>query len=181
MRRTTTLALLGLSAMSCGKSEAKLRHEVTNCSAISLDAPGISKCLVAQFKWDSARARVAGVARQHELDSIAAFQKDSIWRAGEKTHRKELADCAAAGGDLARCLATTKGWEEQRALATADSLWQSHGSTHRTEVQRCQRQRKSSVGSCLMLYYKWDPRHALALDDSLTRAKIRAQNSLKSP
>ena len=28
-----------------------------------------------------------------------------------------------------------------------------------------------------MLYYKWDPRHALALDDSITRAKIRAQNS----
>ena len=178
MRRiTTTLALLGFAGVSCGKSEAKLREEITNCGAISLDAPGISKCLVAQFKWDSVKARVAGIARQRELDSIAAFQKDSIWKAGEAAHRKELAVCARAGGDLARCLTTTKGWEERRAIATADSIWRTQASAHRTQVQRCQRQRKSSTGSCLMLYYKWDPKRALALEDSMTRAKIRSQRS----
>jgi hypothetical protein len=178
MRRiTTTLALLSLAAVSCGKSSARLRQEVKNCSAISIDAPGISNCLVAQFKWAPAKATVAGVARQRELDSIATFQKDSVWRAGEKVHRKELAGCATAGGDLARCLENTHGWEEERAVATADSLWRQEGSQHRTQIKACQRQRKSSVGSCLMLYYKWDPKRALALDDSVARAKMKALNN----
>jgi hypothetical protein len=151
-----------------------LRQETKNCSAISLDAPGIAKCLMAQFKWDSVKAMAAGVARQRELDSIAAFQKDSIWKAGEKAHRKELADCASGGGDLARCLENTHGWDEQRAVALADSLWRLDGAKHRTQIQNCQRQRKSSVGSCLMLYYKWDSQRALALDDSVARAKAKA-------
>ena len=70
MRRiTTTIALLGLAAVSCSKSAAKLDRELKDCSAISLDAPGIARCLVAQFKWDSAKATAVGVARQHELDS----------------------------------------------------------------------------------------------------------------
>ena len=175
MRRVTTIvALLGLAAAGCSKSEAKLRQETKDCSAISLDAPGISACLVARFKWDPAKATAAGTARQHELDSIAAFQKDSIWRMDEKAHRKELADCAAGGGDLARCLENTHGWDEQRAVTIADSLWRRDTPKHRSEVQNCQRQRKSSLGSCLMLYYKWDSKRALALDDSIARAKAKA-------
>jgi hypothetical protein len=177
MRRvTTTLALLGLAALSCGRSAAKLRQEVKSCSAISLDARGISRCLVAQFKWDQAKATQAGVARQRELDSIAAFQRDSLWQADAKAHRKELAACAGAGGDLARCLEGTPGWDEQRAAATADSVWRREGAKHRSQIQNCQRQRKSSVGSCLILYYKWDPKRALALDDSIARSKMKAAN-----
>lgn len=177
MRRlTTTVALLGLAAVSCGKSAAKLRREVKNCSAITIDAPGIASCLEAQFKWAPAKAATAGVARQRELDSIAKFQRDSVWQIDAKAHRKELAGCAAGGGDLARCLENAYGWDEQRAVATADSLWRVEGSKHRSQIQNCQRQRKSSVGSCLILYYKWDPKRAFALDDSVARAKIKALN-----
>lgn len=176
-RITTVLALFSLAVASCGKSEARLRREVKDCSAISIDAPGISACLVAQFRWKPEKASVAGVARQHELDSIAKFQRDSTWRANGKAHHTELAGCAAGGGDVAACLENTYGWDEQRAVATADSLWGTQAADHRTEVRRCQGQRKSSVGSCLILYYKWDSRRALALDDSLQRAKMRALNS----
>jgi hypothetical protein len=176
MRRiTTTFALFSLAAVSCGKSEAKLRKEVTDCSAITLDAAGISGCLVARFKWDPAKAAPAGAARQRELDSTAAFRRDSVWKADAKAHRKELAGCAAAGGgDLARCLENAHGWDEQRAVSTADSLWRQDAPRHRTQIQACQRQRKSSVGSCLILYYKWTPKRAFALADSVERAKMKA-------
>jgi hypothetical protein len=176
-RITATLALLSLAALSCSKSEAKLRREVKDCSAITLDAPGISRCLVAQFRWAPAKATEAGVARQRELDSIAAFRRDSAWRVDAKAHRQELAGCATGGGDLARCLENAHGWDAQRAAATAESLWQRDAPKRRTQIQTCQRQRTSSVGSCLMLYYKWDPRRALAFDDSVARAKIKASNS----
>src|ERR1700674_1685454 len=99
---TATLALLSLGAVSCGKSTAKLRQEVKDCSAITIDAPGISRCLVAQFRWAPAKAAEAGVARQRELDSTATFQRDSSWRANGKAQREELARCATRGGDLAR-------------------------------------------------------------------------------
>lgn len=175
MRRfPTAVALLGLAAVSCGKSAARLRQEVKDCSAISLDAAGISACLVAQFRWKEPKAAAAGVARQHELDSIAKFQADSLWQADAKAHRKELTACGAAGGEVARCLENNYGWDGQRAVATVDSLWRQDAATHRTQIQRCQRQKKSSVGSCLILYYKWDSKRAFALDDSLTRAKMKA-------
>ena len=178
MRRiTTTLALLSLATVSCSKSEAKRRQDVKDCSAITLDAPGISRCLVAQFKWAPAKATEAAVARQRELDSIAAFQRDSIWQAGAKAHREQLAACATGGGDLARCLENTAGWDEQRAVATSDSLWRADAPKHRSQIQACQRQRKSSVGSCLILYYKWDPKRAFALADSVERAKMKAFRS----
>jgi hypothetical protein len=176
-RIAAALALFSFAAVSCGKSEGRLRREVKDCSAITFDAPGISACLVAQFRWAPAKAAVAGVARQRELDSIAKFQRDSTWRVQGKAHRTELATCAAGGGDVAACLENTHGWDEQRAVASADSLWGYEVPKHRTQIQKCQRQRKSSVGSCLMLYYKWDSRRALALDDSLARAKMRALNS----
>jgi hypothetical protein len=178
MRRfPTTVALLSLAALSCGKSATRLRREVKDCSAISLDAAGISACLVAQFKWAEPKAAAAGVARQHELDSIAKFQADSLWQMDAKAHRQQLAGCAAAGGEVARCLENNYGWDGQRAVATVDSLWRQDAATHRSQVQRCQRQKKSSVGSCLILYYKWDSKRAFALDDSIARAKVKAMNS----
>jgi hypothetical protein len=175
MRRITPAHLLfTLAVLSCSKSEAKLHQEVKDCSAITLDAPGISRCLVAQFKWAPAKAAQAGLVRQRELDSVAAFTRDSAWRVDAKAHRQELAGCATGGGDMARCLENAHGWDEQRAVASADSMWRQEAPKHRTQIQACQRQRKSSVGSCLILYYKWDPKRAFALADSMERAKMKA-------
>jgi hypothetical protein len=175
MRRfPTTVALLGLAVLSCGKSATRLRQEVKDCSAISLDANGISACLIAQFRWKEPKAQAAGIARQRELDSIAVFQRDSLWHLGAQAHRQQLTSCGNAGGDVVRCLANNYGWDEAHAVAGADSLWRRDGSKHRMEVQRCQKQKKSSVGSCLILYYKWDTKRAFALDDSIARAKVKA-------
>lgn len=175
MRRITLgLALACVALSSCGKSEAKKREEVVSCGASSLDAAGISACLVAEYRWDSTEAKVAGVGRERELDSIAAWRRDSTWQAGAKHHRDELNRCAAGRGDVARCLETTYAWDESRARAGFDSVWRHDAPKHRDEIKACQRQRKSNVGSCLMLYYKWDPKHSLALADSLERAKMKA-------
>jgi hypothetical protein len=178
MRRITLgLALACVALASCGKSEAKKREEIDSCGTNSLDAAGISLCLVAEFRWDSGEAKVAGLARERQLDSLAAWRRDSAWHAGAKQHRDELARCAASGGDVARCLENTYNWDEPHAVATFDSVWRHEAPKHRDQIKGCQRQRKSNLGSCLMLYYKWDPKHALALADSLERAKIKALRS----
>jgi hypothetical protein len=40
-------------------------------------------------------------------------------------------------------------------------------------VQRCVRRRDMNTASCLQLYYKWSSERALALADSIERAKLR--------
>ena len=70
----------------------------------------------------SVKATQTGVARQRELDSIAAFQRDSVWKADAKAHRAQLAGCATSGGDMAGCLENAHGWDEQRAVSTADGI-----------------------------------------------------------
>jgi len=170
--------MMGLSVLltlvaGCAKPEAKKREEIRNCSAISLDAPGISACLVAQYHWSQPDAQTAGRAQEHALDSVAAFERDSAWHADAAKHREELASCARAGGEVGRCLEDNYGWTPERASAAFDSVWHTAATKHRDEIRRCEAQRKGSVGSCLMLYYKWDPKHALALNDSLERAKLR--------
>jgi len=171
------VALASLAIAACGKSEAKKHEEILSCSTSSLDARGISACLVAMYRWKEAEAAVAGRVRQREVDSIARLQRDSLWRLDAARHRQELAKCAPQGGDVARCLGDNFAWDPERATTTFDSVWHAEAPQHRGQIQRCALQRKSSVGSCLMLYYKWDPKHALALDDSLVRAKMRAQNN----
>ena len=176
MRRVKALcALLALTA-GCAKPEATKREEIRNCSAISLDAPGISACLVAQYHWREADAQGAGRAQEHALDSVGAFERDSAWHADAAKHREELASCARGGGDIDRCLEDNHGWTPERASAAADSLWRGAAPKHREEIKRCMAQGKGNVGSCLVLYYKWDSKHALALNDSLERAKIRAKH-----
>ena len=168
------VTLLALAA--CSSAEKK-RTQVQNCSAISLDAPGIARCLVAQYGWKDAAAQEAGVVRQHELDSIARWQRDSTWSADGPRHHQELVKCADARGDVARCLTETYGWDDQHAVAAFDSVWQHDGAQHAKEVRDCQRQGKGRIGSCLMLYHKWEPKRALAVDDSIERARIKALNS----
>jgi len=175
MRRIVASLITVALAAGCAKPEAKKRDEMRNCSAISLDAPAITACLETQYHWNDVEAKTAGETQQHEMDSVAAFQRDSAWHADAVRHRAELRKCAAAAGDVGACLEDSYAWEPGRASAAFDSLWRTDASIHRLQIRRCAAQRKSSVGSCLMLYYKWDPKHALALTDSLERAKIAAQ------
>jgi hypothetical protein len=71
-----------------------------------------------------------------------------------------------------RCL-MGYGWGEPRAKATEDSVWAANASKHGQEVQRCVGRRDTQAGACLQLYYKWKPERALAVDDSIRRAKRR--------
>ncbi len=94
-------------------------------------------------------------------------------RAEAARHKKEIAECAKdPSGDVTRCL-MGYGWAEARALATEDSLWGHDAANHRQQVATCTRQRKMQAGSCLQLYYKWNPARALAVDDSIRRAQMR--------
>ena len=176
MRRTATLLALAALAGACTSASTK-RTQVVNCSAISLDAPGIARCLVAQYRWKEDPARTAGIARQAELDSIARFQRDSTWGTQGRRHHDEATKCAEARGDIARCLTETYGWDDAHATAVFDSVWRGWSAQHTREIRECQRKGTERVGSCLMLYHKWDPKHALAVDDSIERAKIRALNN----
>jgi hypothetical protein len=169
------LAIAGCLA-ACGPSAATRRQQVKNCSAISLDADGIARCLVAQYRWKEQTAQDAGRRRQHELDSLAAWRQDSAWQVDAKRHREELRQCAEQRGDLARCLEDSYAWDEARATAAFDSVWRDAAAQHRREIRACQGRRQERLGSCLVLYYKWDWKHALAIDDSIARAKIRALN-----
>jgi hypothetical protein len=174
-RAAAPIALVSVLLAACGKS-AKTRHnEIENCSAITLDAAGITKCLTEQYRWKTSDAVAAGQARQHQLDITAQHQRDSVWTVGTARHRAELATCSSQGGDVGRCLTDRYGWDADHATAAFDSVWNRQSSRHVQEIRTCQRKTNLRLGSCLQLYYKWDPRHALALDDSLERAKMRAK------
>jgi hypothetical protein len=171
------LTLLVCCIAGCGRTEARHRDQVHNCSAISLDGPGIARCLVAQYRWKVTDAALAGQARQKELDSIATHQRDSVWQVGAAKHRDQLSRCAAAGSDVESCLADTYGWDRNRATVAGDSVWGQRGAQHQQQVKDCQRRSKSSnIASCLMLSFQWDTKHALAAGDSVARARIREQN-----
>ncbi len=161
-----------LLALAC-KSAAKKAAEVRECSRITMNAQGAAQCLVLQFKWNKAAALTAATQYQRQQDSLAQFKADSSWRGAAAQHKKEIALCASdPSGEAARCLSSF-GWAEARATATADSLWRRDASKHRGELAACTRNRKMQAGACLQLYYKWSPERALAVDDSMRRAKLR--------
>ncbi len=160
-----------LAAAGCGKSEATKQAELKSCTAISLDVQGAAECLMKLYKWNPTEARSAAQTKHHELDSLAAWRADSQWRADSLKHRREIGLCNT--GSMKECLAITFGWDEKKAAATADSVWRHDAPRHRAEISACSRQRKSSTGSCLMLYYKWPSERALALDDSIRRAALK--------
>ncbi len=166
-------AAVTASTLACFKSAAKKAAEVRECSRITMDAKGAAQCLVLQYKWNQAAAVTAATTYQQEQDSIAQLHADSTWRAEAARHKKEIAECAKdPSGDVTRCL-MGYGWAEARALATEDSLWGHDAANHRQQVATCTRQRKMQAGSCLQLYYKWNPARALAVDDSIRRAQMR--------
>ncbi len=172
------IAFLVLPAVGCGKSEAKKQEEVRSCSTISLDAQGTADCLVKLYKWNGTEALATAQRRQLELDSLASWRRDSLWRADSLKHRHDIGQCntgSMKASTMKDCLQLTFGWEEKKAVATADSMWRHDAPRHREEISACSRQRKSSTGSCLMLYYKWPSERALALDDSIRRAAALKQ------
>ncbi|HUL48566.1 MAG TPA: hypothetical protein VLT79_00985 [Gemmatimonadales bacterium] len=177
--KLTRLAVIGVATSlvcACGKSEAKRRAEIESCSAITLDAAGISNCLIAQYRWKPDAAGAAAKTRQHELDSVAAHQRDSLWTVTSAQHRRDLSSCLSRAGDVSRCLTDNYAWEPARATAAFDSVWHLDGRKHQQEVAACRKQGNANPSNCLMLYYKWDPKHAIAVNDSLERARIRAMN-----
>jgi hypothetical protein len=177
MRRTVAgIALAGLALAACGKSQKAKLAEVQNCSAITLDAAGISRCLAEQYRWSGAEAAATAQARQRELDSISAQQRDSLWKMDVGKHHTQLVTCASQNGDVGRCLTDQYGWDSPHAAVAFDSVWRRQAPRHMEEMRACQRRIKERLGSCLMLYYKWDPKHALALDDSIARARFNSPN-----
>lgn len=168
-----TLLLCASSLLGCGKSEAKKLDEVRACSAITMDAKGAANCLVLQYKWKNDEALAYAQRFQHEQDSLAQAVADSAWRADAGRHRAEIRQCAAdPSGDMTRCL-LGYGWAEERAQAAEDSAWRANAAKHQREIASCARRRDMQAGACLQLYHKWSPARALAVDDSIRRAKLR--------
>ncbi len=162
-----------VAALACRKSEARKLEEVRACSAITMDAAGAANCLVLQYKWKKNQALTAATRFAHEQDSLEQFKADSAWRADRGRHAKEISQCAVdPSGDMTRCL-LGYGWAEERAQATEDSTWRANASKHRQEIGSCSRRRDMQAGACLQLYYKWNPARAMAVDDSIRRAKMR--------
>ncbi|HYK83151.1 MAG TPA: hypothetical protein VEU55_08415 [Gemmatimonadales bacterium] len=166
-------ATLALAVLACGRSAKKMAAEVRSCSAITMDAKGAAQCLQLQYKWKPSQADSAATAFQREQDSVAQVAADAAWRADAAKHKTEVRQCADdPSGEVARCLVAF-GWADARAKGTADSLWRRDAAKHRGEVLKCISQRKMQPGACLQLYYKWSPEQALAVDDSIRRAKMR--------
>jgi len=171
--RSRFTAALTLALLACGKSVAKKAAEVRECSAITMDAKGAAQCLVLQHKWSQTEALTAATAYQRQQDSLNQSRADSSWRADAGRHARELTDCAKdPSGEVARCR-VGYGWADPRAAAAADSLWRHNAAKHKNELTTCVVQRKMQPGACLQLYYKWSPERALAVDDSIARAKMK--------
>lgn len=168
----SSVALCSTVALAC-KSEATKRAEVKTCSAIAIDAKGAAQCLVAQYRWNLHTATLAATAYKRETDSLARIAADSAWRIEGPRHQQEVVSCATdPSGEVARCL-EGYGWADARAIAAADSQWRADAPKHRDELARCAHVRDMQAGACLQLHYKWSPEHALAVDDSIRRARMR--------
>jgi len=171
--RSRFTAALTLVLLACGKSASRKAAEVRECSRITMDAQGAAVCLAKQYGWKETEALHAATAYQQHEDSLNQTRADSTWRADAGRHAKEVSACAAdPSGEVVRCL-VGYGWADARAAAAADSLWRHDAATHKNELTRCLVQRNMQPGACLQLYYKWSPERALAVDDSIARAKMK--------
>jgi len=176
-RRTSArfTAALTLALLACGKSAARKAAEVRECSSITMDAKGAAQCLVLQHNWNQTEALHAATVYQQHQDSLNQSRADSTWRADAGRHAKEVSACATdPSGEVVRCL-VGYGWADARAAAASDSLWRHDAAKHKNERTTCIVQRKMQPGACLQLYYKWSPERALAVDDSIARAKMKTR------
>ena len=170
MRRASWWLMIVAGVAGC-KTEAARRTEVMACSERSGDALEIELCLTGNYRWKEPEARAAAAVRAKELDSLERLRDDAAWAESGARRRAEILQCGDQ--ELETCLLVTFGWPKPRADAAAESVWTANVARHQREVRDCSVQRQSSVGSCLMLRYKWPDRRALKLDDSIMRERLR--------
>lgn len=168
LRRSLAIAL---ALVACGKSAEERRTDVELCSVSNTEAAAISKCLREESGWRAAAAESAGRVRAHELDSVRS-EIGVITARADSQHQAEVAACDQKLEDFKTCLLTRFGWEEDQATRTDDSLWNSRSAEHQGQIRSCLGPRGVGTGACLQLHYKWSPRRALALDDSIRRANL---------
>ena len=163
--------LAGLLVVACGKSAQQKASDVLTCSGAFSTGPQITQCLLREGGWSRAAAESVGRAEQHETDSanasLAAAQAQSNAQRGQ-----QIRDCDKSLVDFTSCLVTRYGWEDDKAKAADDSLWARKSPVHAREIRACAGRRGLGAGACLQLHYKWPPRRALALDDSIRRAQM---------
>jgi hypothetical protein len=172
MRSLRPILVLGIGLVACGKSAEERATDVETCSATSTQAAAIARCLHDQSGWSRAAADSAGAARERELSTLQT-QLGVIAARADSQHGGELRTCDRVLVDLKSCLITRFGWDEDQAGKTDDSLWASRSAEHQRQIRACLGRRGVGTGACLQLHYKWQPRRALALDDSIRKANLR--------
>jgi hypothetical protein len=168
---TTRVALLVLLACK-GKSAEERAMDLETCSALSSASLEIAQCLQGQGGWSATAADSAANVRARELDSVKS-QIGAMTERADAQHAGEVRECDRSLVDMKTCLITRFGWEEDRATAVDDSVWNGRAAEHQRQIRNCAGRRGFGTGACLQLHYKWLPRRALALDDSIRRANIR--------
>jgi hypothetical protein len=166
----TCVALLVFLACK-GKSADERAMDLQTCSALSSAALEIAQCLQGQGGWSAKAADSAANVRARELDSVRS-QIGAMAERADSQHAGEVQECDRSLVDMKTCLITRFGWEEDQATAVDDSVWNSRSAEHQREITSCAGRRGLGAGACLQLHYKWLPRRALALDDSIRRANI---------
>ncbi len=167
----TRVALIVLFACK-GKSAEERATDLQTCSALSSAALEIAQCLQGQGGWSAKAADSAANIRARELDSVKS-QIGAMAERADSQHAGEVRECDRSLVDLKTCLITRFGWEEDKATVVDDSVWNSRATEHQREIRSCAGRRGVGAGACLQLHYKWLPRRALALDDSIRRANIQ--------
>ena len=167
----TRVALLVLLACK-GKSADERAMDLQTCSALSSAALEIAQCLQGQGGWSAQAADSAANIRARELDSVSS-QIGAMAERADSQHAGEVRECDRSLVDMKSCLITRFGWEEDKATAVDDSVWNNRSAEHQREITSCAGRRGLGAGACLQLHYKWLPRRALALDDSIRRANIQ--------
>lgn len=165
------MALVAIVACK-GKSAEERALDLESCSVLSSAPLEIAQCLQGRGGWSAAAADSAANARYRELDSVKT-QLATLNQHADAQHASEVQACDARLVDMKTCLITRYGWEEDRATVIDDSVWNSRGAEHQRQIRNCAGRRGFGAGACLQLHYKWLPRRALALDDSIRRANIR--------
>src|ERR1700747_2858932 len=102
-RKMSLLVAVAALGGACAKKPTA-RGQVVECSSISLDAKGTTQCLVQLYHWKPVDAQKAGNNRARELDSIKAYQEDSVWALGVVKHRRDLQTCRTSDDQLKNCL-----------------------------------------------------------------------------
>jgi hypothetical protein len=169
--RTRLLVLIGVALAACGKSAEHRQEDVAACSANQSGAAEIGQCLQEQGGWSQETADSAGLARSRELSDETAALGVLTARA-DSQHTDEVRACDRVLVDMRECLTTRYGWDAHRAAMVDDSVWISRAGAHAREIHACLGPHGAGTGGCLQLHYKWLPRRALAVDDSLRRLNV---------